>query len=351
MPLPQPVPDLASLDLFQSVVRLGSIRQAALAHGMSQPAASVRLKVLERALGLQLLDRTGGRARPTPAGDAVSEWARPILASVGDLLLGAEALRREGRTQLRIAASMTVAEYLVPTWLQRLATVEPALAVSLQMGNSGQVVDTVRAGGADIGFVEGERAPEGMGHRRVADDSLVLVVSPDHPWTRRRHPVEPAELARTALVLREPGSGTREVLENALAARGLAPTVRVELGSTTAIKAAIAAGAGPSVLSHLATHPEVDDGRLVVVPVSGLALRRAIRAVWDPSRPPSPAARRLLAVVARLREAEGAEPARRGRGGGPATGRRQAAGGDQAARVESDGWSPEGTLSRSWTTT
>jgi len=301
MPLPEPAPDLVSLDLLDSVVRLGSIRRAASAHGISQPAASMRLRALERRLGLELLDRSSGRARPTLAGEAVAGWGRHVLDGVRDLLVGVDALRHVGRTQLRIAASMTVAEYLVPGWLHRLAAADPALAVSLQMGNSGQVVDIVAGGGVDVGFVEGERAPVGMDARHVAEDSLVLVVAPAHPWARRRRPVTPQELARTPLVLREAGSGTREVLEAALRSLGLGVTARVELGSTTAIKAATAADAGPAVLSSLAVRPDVEEGRLVVVPTAGLALKRAIRAVWKTDSPLPASARRLLAVIAPAR--------------------------------------------------
>jgi DNA-binding transcriptional LysR family regulator len=294
MSLPEPAPDLVSLDLLDSVVRLGSIRRAASAHGISQPAASMRLRALERRLGLELLDRSSGRACPTLAGEAVAGWGRHVL-------VGVDALRHVGRTQLRIAASMTVAEYLVPGWLHRLAAADPALAVSLQMGNSGQVVDIVAGRGVDVGFVEGERAPVGMDARHVAEDSLVLVVAPAHPWARRRRPVTPQELARTPLVLREAGSGTREVLEAALRSLGLGVTARVELGSTTAIKAATAADAGPAVLSSLAVRPDVEEGRLVVVPTAGLALKRAIRAVWKTDSPLPASARRLLAVIARAR--------------------------------------------------
>ncbi|MDA8359420.1 MAG: LysR family transcriptional regulator [Actinomycetota bacterium] len=303
MPLPEPVPDLVSLDLLDSVVQLGSIRRAAVAHGISQPAASMRLRVLERALGLALLDRSGGRATPTLAGEAVNEWGRRVLDATRDLLTGAEALRHDGRTQVRIAASMTVAEYLVPGWLQRMALAMPEVTASLQMGNSEQVAAVVAAGGADLGFVEGHAVPAGMESRTVVADELVVVVTPSHPWARRRRPVSADELARTPLVVRERGSGTRDVLETALGRLDLTVTARVELGSTTAIKTAIQSGTGPSVLSSLAVRAETEDGRLVVVPVADLALRRAIRAVWAEGRPLSRAAAGFLAAAGHHRAA------------------------------------------------
>ena len=128
----------------------------------------------------------------------------------------------------------------------------------------------------------------------MSGDDLVVVVAPSHPWARRRRPLTAAELAATPLVLRESGSGTREVLERALGASGLVSTPLVELASTTAIKASVAAGTGPGVLSRLAVEPEVADGRLTIVATSGVRLERTIRAVWPTNRALIPAATHLL---------------------------------------------------------
>ena len=128
-------------------------------------------------------------------------------------------------------------------------------------------------------------------------ENLVVVVAPSHPWARRRQPLSASMLAATPLVLREVGSGTREVLESALAEVGLNITPLVELGSTTAIKAAIESGAGAAVLSRLATEADVENGHLIQVPIKGLDLRRSIRAVWARDRQLSSSAKRLLAQI------------------------------------------------------
>jgi DNA-binding transcriptional LysR family regulator len=297
MPLAEPVPDLRSLDLLQSVAELGSIRQAALAHNISQPAASMRLRSLERVLDLELLDRSSGRARLTAAGLAVVQWSEEVLDGMRRLLIGTAAVRADGQTHLRVIASMTVAEYLVPGWLNRLRVSDPQIVISLQMGNSEHVAEVMKHRGADMGFVEGRRAPPGLGSRVVKADDLVVVVAASHRWAHRRKPVTASELAGTPLVLREAGSGTREVLETALLSLGLTVTPFVELGSTTAIKAAVASGAGPGVLSRLATDADVHDGRLVIVPTEGFSLERSIRVVWPRDRPLSPLAKRLLRQV------------------------------------------------------
>jgi DNA-binding transcriptional LysR family regulator len=231
---------------------------------------------------------------------AVVHWSEDVLDSMRTLLMGTAAVRSEGTTHLRVVASMTVAEYLVPAWLNRLRVSDPAIVVSLQMGNSEHVIEVMKRRGADVGFVEGSRVPPGLRSRVVQKDDLVVVVAPTHPWARRRKPLGAHELAATPLTLREVGSGTREVLETALLDLGLRSTPLVELGSTTAIKAAVASGAGPGVLSRLAIEPDVHDGRLVIVATTGIALERQIRVVWPKDRALSPLARRLLKQVGEI---------------------------------------------------
>ncbi len=298
MPLPHPHPDLASLDLLVSVGELGSISAAAEAHHITQPAASMRLRALERTLGVRLLDRLRTGARLTPAGDATVEWATDVLRDMRTLMTGAAALRAGQRSQLRVSASLTVAEYLLPRWLEQLATKWPHVKVALKMGNTAHVASLVAGGSVDVGFVEGPHYSRRLRSREVAHDELVVVVGPEHPWRRRHRPLMPHQLASAPLVLREPGSGTRDVLTEALAEHALAPSTAMEFSSTTAIKTAVMAGVGPTVLSSLAIAGELRTGQLAVVPCDGLRLRRTIRAIWAPGRPLSAPATRLLAIAA-----------------------------------------------------
>ena len=307
MPLPEPYPDLPSLDLLVSVGELGSISAAAAAHGITQPAASMRLRALERVLRIPLLDRSTRGARLTPAGLATVEWAAPILAAMRNLLAGAATLRADRSSHLRLAASLTVAEYLLPEWLHVLAGEAPGTKVSLEMGNTAHVADLVARRDVDLGFIEGPRPPGRLRSRELVADELVVLVSADHPWSRRRRPVSARQLAATPLILREPGSGTRYVFTDALQARGLAVTTAMELGSTTAIKAAVMSGTAPGVLSVSAVRAELRAGTLVAVRCEDLRLERIIRAIWDPGHPPSSAGSRLLAIAAR--PARGGPPA------------------------------------------
>jgi molybdate transport repressor ModE-like protein len=299
MPLSPRVPELGALDLLASVARLGSLGRAAQEHGISQPAASSRIRNLERLLGVDLVERTPRGSRLTASGTMVVGWARDVLDAAAALDEGVRALRAGLLARIRVAASLTVAEYLVPGWLTTLRGRNPELAVSLRVGNSVEVARMVLDHEADIGFVEGLGVPRGLRYRQVATDHLVVVVGHGHPWARRPGHLDPAKLAATPLVRREVGSGTREVLDRKLEPYGPTASPVAELSSTTAIKAAVMAGAGPAVLSSLAVADDIATGRLFEVPVSGLDLRRRLRVVWAPGRDLSPPVRSLVSIALR----------------------------------------------------
>ncbi|RLU92262.1 LysR family transcriptional regulator [Streptomyces griseocarneus] len=290
------VPDLAALELLLAVARLGSLGRAAKEMGITQPAASSRVRSMERLLGVALVERSPRGSRLTEAGALVTDWARRIVEAAEVFDAGAQALRGRRDSRLRVAASMTIAEYLLPGWLIALRGRLPDTAVSLLAGNSAAVAERVRAGEADLGFVEGLDAPAGLDGAVVGHDRLAVVVAPDHAWARRRTPLPPAELAATPLILRERGSGTRQVLDAALAAYGGLATPLLELASTTAVKSAVVSGLGPSVLSELAVGEELAARRLVEIPVA-VRLRRDLRAVWPLGQRPTGPARELLSLT------------------------------------------------------
>ncbi|WP_018549134.1 LysR family transcriptional regulator [Streptomyces sp. LaPpAH-108] len=294
VPLAHRVPDLGALELLLAVARLGSLGAAARELGITQPAASSRLRSMERQLGVALVDRSPRGSRLTGAGALVTDWARRVVEAAEAFDAGARALRDRRDSRLRVAASMTIAEYLLPGWLLALHAKRPGTAVSLLAGNSARVAELLLAGEADLGFVEGLSVPSALDSAVVARDRLIVVTAPTHPWARRSRPLAPEELSATPLILRERGSGTRQVLDAALG--GLARPL-IELSSTTAVKAAAVGGAGPSVLSELAVGEELATRRLVGIPVAGLALRRELRAVWPVGHRPTGPARELLALT------------------------------------------------------
>lgn len=282
-------PDLAALELLLVVARTGSLNTAAAEVGITQQAASARITTIETRTGVVLMSRTARGSTLTPSGTVVAEWAARLLDVAAEVDAGLASLRSDRASTLRVSASLTIAEQLLPGWLvalnadagrQALAPVR----VVLRATNSDTVALDVRKGRADVGFVEGPAAPRGLRSRQVGADRLVVVVRPDHPWARRRNPVTASEIAATALVTRETGSGTRSAFEaalrDALGAHQPSSAPVLALSTSAAVRAAVLAGAGPAVLSELAIADDLHAGRLRDIPVSGLALRRRLRAVW-----------------------------------------------------------------------
>ena len=304
MPLSPHLPSLTALELVVDVARTSSIGAAARLHGISQQAASERLRSIEAQVGVPLVVRGPRGSTLTPAGTVVVEWAARLLDVAGEIDAAIDTLRADRTRALHIAASMTIAEHLLPRWLvllrqRQTAAAQTPTAVSLEATNSRAVLAEVLDSRADVGFVEGSTAPVGVRSLELRADELLVVVAPDHPWARRRRPLSPAELAATALTAREEGSGTRGVLEAALGEAGLAAVApAVELTTSTAVREAVRAGSPPAVLSRLTVQADVATGRLVVVPLDGLDLHRMLRAVWVGSAlPPAGAVRELLAVA------------------------------------------------------
>jgi DNA-binding transcriptional LysR family regulator len=323
------VHDVSALRALREVGRQGSIAAAASVVGVSQQALSARMRTLERDMGVTLLARTPSGSHLTEQGRLVVGWAEDVLDAADRLDAGLRSIRSGVSHRLAIAASQTIAEHLVPHWLVELRSVEqasvgqrnvgqrnvgrgnvgqniaeqspgyPPTVVELTVANSTGVLDLVRAGKARLGFIETPHLPSDLVTEHVRDDELLVVTAPGHPWARRRRPLSFAQIAAVPLVMREAGSGTRDTLTDQLAAQDppLRPEIAMELGTSAAVRSAIAAGVGPGVLSRLAVRDDLVLGRLVAVELAGPALTRQLTAVWKPDDPLPPEAERLLAVA------------------------------------------------------
>lgn len=299
--LPTWTPDLPTLDLLLSVAELGSVGKAAAAHGISQPSASARLSRLERQLGVPVLVRGARGSTLTPVGEAVVAWAAGVVDAARALTDGVAAVREAADARLRVAASLTVAEYLMPPWLLALRRVHPDVEVAATVANSHEVCEQVRDGRADVGFIESPDVPPGFGTCEVGRDRLALVVAAGYPLAARAASgLLPRDLVSLPLLLREPGSGTRDTFLRALGhALGSPPALphAVELGSTSTIVATARAGGGVAVVSARAVAGDLASGTLVEVPVHELHAERPLTALWLGSRP-SPLARELVQLAA-----------------------------------------------------
>jgi molybdate transport repressor ModE-like protein len=303
------LPDLDSLALLIEVSRSGSIGAAARQVGVSQQSASERLSTMERLVGVPLLSRGARGTSPTAAGALLVEWGARLLQVAEEVDTSIVALRTDRDRELRIVASMTVAEHLLPRWLVALRQQQARhgerdapTSVSLRAANSTEVLRAVSAGEADLGFVEGAERPSGLSSIEIGRDDLVLVASAGDRLARRRTPLTPAQVAELSLTSRERGSGTREVVEQALAAHHLTMAApAVEVTTSTAVRESVRAGGAPAFLSRHAVETDLRARTLVVVRTSDLVVSRALRAVWvGGAEPPPGPARDLLAVVARV---------------------------------------------------
>jgi DNA-binding transcriptional LysR family regulator len=302
--------DLVELRGLCLAIELGSLGRAAEAMGISQPALSKRMRELELFAGTPLLDRSPRGVAPTAAGEVLYREARGLLTRADHVEEVLDNLRGT-RAPVRLAASHTIAEYLLPGALVDLQDALGAgFALELVAANSTVVRDLVREGRADLGLAAalpttgpGERDPRGDGLREltVCEDEVMVAVTAGHPWASQ-HAIALPVFAATPLVMRDPTSNARQLLDRALAARGLslAPPL-AEVGSSGAAIAAASAGRAPAVLSRLAIAAAAPI--LVARRVQGLDLHRRFVLVTRTGQPPSPPAR-LLAdhLLARLGE-------------------------------------------------
>ncbi|CCG40411.1 LysR family transcriptional regulator [Magnetospirillum molischianum] len=258
---------LDQIKVFVAVAESLHVTRAAQALGLTQSAASASIAALEARYGLALFDRIGRHIELTQAGRLFLPEAKAMLALANraeTMLADLSGLRRG---HLDLYASQTIAGYWLPPWLHRFRERYPDITVSLTIGNTRQVARAVREGTADLGFVEGDIDDPILARLSVPGDRLVMAVGSGHPLAGAKD-VTPAEIIGLAWVLREAGSGTRQIFEAALGEYGIDPralTVAMELPSNEAVRSAVEAGAGVTVISHLVVESALRAGRLATV--------------------------------------------------------------------------------------
>jgi DNA-binding transcriptional LysR family regulator len=259
---------LEQLRIFVAVAEREHVTEAARSLNLAQSAASHAIASLEARHDTKLFDRVGRRIALTEAGRTFLAEARTILAQVERAELSLSEFGKLERGTLAVQASQTIASYWLPRHLVAFHRTYPGIEVRLAIGNTAQVADAIEAGLAELGFVEGAVANERLASAPVARDQLVLVVGREHPW-RKAKTLSGADLLQGDWVLREVGSGTRSVFEQALSVRGLAPErlrVAMALPSNEAVRAAVEAGLGATALSASVAAPSIEAGLLWQVP-------------------------------------------------------------------------------------
>lgn len=277
--------------MFAAVVRTGSFSRAGEALGLSQPAISKGVRDFELQVGCRLLNRTPKGVVPTDEGLALSRHAEALFAVERAAEDELSALRGLHNGSLRIGASTTIATYMLARYLGAFHRAHPDVDLFLVSANTRDIAEQMANQDIDIGLVEGPIEVRGLIAEPWQTDVMALIVAPDHAFARERQPIDPKRLEDEILIVREPGSGTREVVAQALASHGIEPTRTLEVGSTEAIKQVVAAGVGVSIVSEAAIVDQTGQGRLRTVPIHGVAIERTMWHLKPAGRVAVPAAR------------------------------------------------------------
>lgn len=282
--------NLHLLRFFVAVVEEGGFSRAAERLHVSQPAISRGLKELEGQIGAPLIERAGRSVRLTDAGVRLIGHARVLFATERAMEDEISVLRGLEGGVLRIAASTTVSTYVLPEALGRFHRLYPAVELHLTSANTHQVWEMLQARDVDIAIVEGPVTDPGTVCRPWIEDELLLIAPPAHPAANPVGEASLATLAGELFVVREEGSGTREVAFEALARAGLRPVRLLEISSSETIVRVVAAGLGVAMVSRSVAADHVALGKVRAIALKGLDARRRFNRLTVAGRQSPPAA-------------------------------------------------------------
>jgi DNA-binding transcriptional LysR family regulator len=263
------------LQVFHAVAKHLSFTKAAETLFMTQPAVTFQVKQLEEHLNTRLFDRAQGRIALTPAGQIAFEYAERILGLSEELDRRLKEMSGQASGPLLIGASMTVGEYVLPQLIGKFKARFPAVVPTLFVGNSEAVQDRVAERTLDLGFIEGDSHLSSLNSEVCCEDELQVVCAPSHQLARESVAL-PAALIQYPYINREPGSGTRAVIDHYLQKAGVSPdslNIVVELGSPEAIKGLVATGMGFAIMSRVIVAKELQLAQMVQIPLRPRLLR------------------------------------------------------------------------------
>lgn len=287
---------LKQLRVFAAVVRSGSMSGAAKFLNVSPPAVTLQAQLLQEQIGLPLLERSPAGMKPTEAGSellAAVERIETALTECGAALAGF-AGSEKGSVSVGIVST---AKYFAPRALAAFARAHPAIELRLTIGNRAEIISGLKHFMLDIAIMG--RPPEGVEVDSVVigDHPHVIVAPPDHPLARRAM-IDPRLLDAETFLVREPGSGTRTLMERFFQEAGVAPRIGMQIGSNETIKQAVIAGLGISFISGHTVDAEITSGRLVPLKISGLPVVRQWHLVHLSERRLMPAVRGVREFLA-----------------------------------------------------
>jgi DNA-binding transcriptional LysR family regulator len=297
--------NLQYLRVFLTVAEHEHITRASEELILSQPAVTKTIQHLEHEVGLELIERHGRRIALTHAGHVLHTYARRIFALEREMEEALAALRDVDAGEVTLAASTTTGVYLLPPIVARFSSRYPQVTLNIAILNSHEIVEETLNWNLDFGLVEGDASalPPGLQVEVFAHDELVLIVSPRHRW-RALPALQPEDLGKGELLLREEGSGIREVIEQALLVHGVQVRPLLTVPDNEAIKQMVISGVGAAIVSALAVRREVAAGDLVRIPIDGLELRPELSLVQRTDKQLSRAAEAFCKLLRPMDEQE-----------------------------------------------
>lgn len=288
--------NLHHLAIFHAVAETGSISACAERMHISQPAISRQLKAFEQRIGVVLFERLPRGMRLTQPGEVLRDYAARLFAIARTAEAAVKELSDARQGHLSIGASNTVGTYILPTLLARFRRGYPDVGISMFVGNTEQVSQGVADLRFMIGFIEGPLHVPDLRADRFIDDEILPVAAADHPLSGKKRLLA-ADLCGQPLLMREPGSGTRELIEAHLQRHGIHPGNIVEFGNTEAIKQAAVHGGGIAWLPRVCMPRELAARELVRLPVKLPTLRRPLSVIRRPGGYTAPVAEAFLELL------------------------------------------------------
>jgi DNA-binding transcriptional LysR family regulator len=288
--------NLHLLRIFATVAEFNNFSRAAEALYISQPAVSKAVQQLEQQVGLSLLDRSHRKLALTEAGTLLYQYAQRLFAIEQAAETALDQLQGLESGHLALGASHTVGTYLLPPLLGRFHQQYPGVHLTLQIANTQTVIEVLQMQALDLVFVEGPVNDEDLTIEAWRNDHLMAIVPPNHPLVSQQ-PVTLKQLATEPYVQREFGSGTRAIVEKAFKQQGLELNVAIELSSNEAVKQAVSAGLGISIVSDLTIALELAANSLAVVEIQEIDFTRTLSQVMLNEKPVSPAASAFLQLL------------------------------------------------------
>ena len=282
--------NLHLLRLFATVARTGSFSRAAEVLHISQPAISKSVRDFELQVGCRLLDRGPQGVRPTREGEALARHATTLFAIERAAEEELTAMRGLHQGALRVGASTTIATYMLPEYLGAFHRAHPNVEINLLSANTQAIAAMITEQEVDLAFVEGPIDEQSLASEPWRQDMMVLIAAPEHRFARAGGAVAIESLADELLILREQGSGSLQVVLEALQKAGVVPGRTLEVGGTEAIKQLVAAGVGVAIVSAATLKDQVTLGTLCVVPFRDLEIERTLLQLRKRGRLQSPAA-------------------------------------------------------------